>query len=279
MKDTEILRLENRARQLRIDVLNMLTKAGSGHVGGSLSAVDIITALYFMRMRIKPHDPLWEDRDKFVISKGHGAPALYAALGRRGFFGIEHFDTLRKLGSILRGHPRSHVTPGVEVSTGSLGQGLSIANGLAIASKLDKKKDVKIFVLIGDGENQEGQIWEAAMTASHRKLDNICAIIDKNGLQIDGRVEDIKSIEPLADKWKAFGWHVIEINGHDFRELISAFKESDSVIGKPTSIIAHTIKGKGVSFMENKCEYHGVAPTEEELRRALEELNYQLVER
>jgi len=271
ISSAQIAYLKEIARVIRIDVLKMLTEAGSGHTGGSLSAVDIICALYFHKMRHDPKNPQWEKRDRFVLSKGHGAPALYAALAHAGYFEPQELMRLRKHGSMLQGHPFSPTTPGVEVSTGSLGQGLSVANGMAMAAKLDKLK-VKIYVLLGDGELQEGQVWEAAMSAAHYKLDNICALVDNNGLQIDGRVADIMSIEPLASKWRAFGWEVQEIDGHDFSHIICALDKADQVKGKPSLIIAHTVKGKGVSFMEDKVKYHGVAPTKQELEEALQEL-------
>ncbi|MBI5184077.1 MAG: transketolase [Nitrospinae bacterium] len=267
----EIKELERIAVQIRIDILKMLTEAGSGHTGGSLSTADILTALFFSKMRHDPNNPKWEERDIFVLSKGHAVPALYAVLGRCGYFSIDNFLRLRKLGSILQGHPMRGVTPGIDVSTGSLGQGLSQANGIALASKINNKKR-RIYVMLGDGEVQEGQIWESAMTASHYKIDNLCAILDNNGLQIDGRVSDIMSIDPLPDKWKAFGWNVIEIDGHKFEEILSSLNEAEKVIGKPTIIIAHTIKGKGVSFMEGKVEYHGIPPTWDELEKGLKEL-------
>ena len=269
--EVDIEHLKKIARQMRIDILTMLVEAGSGHTGGSLSAADIITVLYFYKMRHDPKNPKWEERDKFVLSKGHGAPALYAALGRAGYFGIEHFHTLRKMGSILRGHPNSAVTPGVEVCTGSLGQGLSQANGLALAARLDKKS-ARVYVMLGDGETDEGQVWEAAMTSAHYKIDNLCAILDNNGLQIDGPNKEVMNIEPIVGKWRSFGWHVIEINGHEIGEIINALNEAERIKGQPTMIIAHTIKGKGVSFMENKVEYHGIAPTKGEYERAMKEL-------
>jgi transketolase len=268
---TQIARLEEIARGLRIDVLKMLTRAGSGHTGGSLSAVDIITTLYFHQMRHNPRNPKWEGRDRFVLSKGHGAPALYAALAHSGYFDPRELLSLRQWGSILQGHPFSPTTPGVEVSTGSLGQGLSMANGIALAAKLDNHR-IKVYVLLGDGELQEGQVWEAAMSAAHYKLDNVCAIVDNNGLQIDGRVADIMSLEPLADKWRAFGWEVQEINGHDFEQIATALNKANQVQNKPSLIVAHTVKGKGVSFMEGQVKYHGIAPTPEELDKALVEL-------
>ena len=268
----DIKKLQSIATEVRVNILKMLEKSGSGHPGGSLSAVEILTALFFSKMRHDPKNPEWEERDKFVLSKGHGAPVLYAVLGLSGYFSTDHFDSLRKLGGILRGHPNSTATPGVEVCTGSLGQGLSQANGLAMAAKLDKKK-TRVYVLLGDGEIQEGQVWEAVMTARHYNLDNICAIVDNNGLQIDGPVVEIMNIDPIKEKFGAFGWHTIEIDGHNFDEVFSALDEADEVNGKPTAIIAKTIKGKGVSFMEGKVEYHGVAPSAEELEKALVELN------
>ncbi len=264
--------LKEIARNIRIDILKMLNRAGSGHTGGSLSAVDIITALYFSCMRHKPEDPHWEDRDRFVLSKGHGAPALYAALARAGYIRSEELSTLRKKGSRLQGHPDMKLTPGVEVSTGSLGQGLSMANGMALAARLNKKRQ-RIYVLLGDGESQEGQIWEATMTAAHYKLDNLCAIMDHNGLQIDGKVQDIMNIEPLPEKWRSFGWKTFTINGHNFPEILNAFSEAEKTKDRPSIIIAKTIKGKGVSFFENKAKYHGIAPSDDELERALKELS------
>lgn len=249
----------------------MLTLAGSGHTGGSLSAADIVTALYFSKMRHKPDDPGWRERDRFILSKGHAAPLLYAVLAMAGYFDTRALKTLRKLGSPLQGHPCSRVLPGVEISTGSLGQGLSVSNGIAIGLKMDKLSS-RVYCLLGDGETQEGQVWEAAMTAAHYKLDNLCAIIDLNGLQIDGPVSKVKAIEPVASKWSAFGWNVIDIDGHDMKEILEALDEAETVKGKPSVILAHTIKGKGVSFFEGKVEYHGIAPTPEELEEALKEM-------
>lgn len=257
-------------RQVRIDILNMLNKAGSGHTGGSLSAAEILTALYCSKMKHDPKNPKWEDRDMFVLSKGHAAPALYAVLARCGYFDPEEFNSLRKAGSPLQGHPDIN-TPGVEISTGSLGQGLSIANGMALGIKLDKK-NARVYVLMGDGEIEEGQIWEAAMSAAHYKIDNLCAFLDYNGLQIDGHVKDIMNVDPLPDKWKSFGWHVFEVDGHDIGAILDALHKAEKIKGKPSIIICKTIKGKGVSFFENKVEYHGVAPTDDELERALEKL-------
>ena len=267
----QIEKLKSLAKTIRVDILTMLNKSGSGHTGGSLSAVDILVSLYFYKMRHNPQNPKWSDRDRFVLSKGHGAPALYAVLARSGYFDLSELMNLRKLGSILQGHPDMKVTPGVDVSTGSLGQGLSMANGMALALKLDKRPS-RVYALMGDGENQEGQIWEAAMAAAHYKLDNVCGIIDHNGLQIDGPVNEIMKIEPIAQKWASFRWEVFQVNGHDFQEIISALDKAETVKNKPSLIVANTVKGKGVSFFENKVEYHGVAPTNEELKKALIEI-------
>jgi len=222
-------------------------------------------------MRHNPKNPKWPDRDRFVISKGHGAPALYAALARCGYFDFSELMTLREMGSILQGPPDMNFTPGIDISTGSLGQGLSMANGMALALRLDRRPS-RVYVLLGDGEIQEGQVWEAAMAAVHYRLDNLCAIIDYNRLQIDGRVEEVMNIEPIADKWTSFGWEVFLVDGHDFEKIITAFDKAEKVKEKPSLLIARTIKGKGVSFFEDKVEYHGVAPTNDELERALEEL-------
>jgi len=267
----DIRSLEETARLIRIDILKMLTHAGSGHTGGSLSSADIVTALYFYKMRYNPKDPLMRERDRFILSKGHAAPLLYATLARAGYFDPEILKTLRRIGSPLQGHPNNKSLPGVEVSSGSLGQGLSVANGIALGLRLDGI-DSRVYCLLGDGEIQEGQIWEAAMTAVHYHLDHICAIVDNNGLQIDGPVREVMRIDPLPQKWLAFGWHIIEIDGHNMEEVVAALDEAETVKGQPTVIIAHTIKGKGVSFFEGRVEYHGVAPTREELERALKEL-------
>ena len=263
--------LKKQAKLVRVEILKMLTLAGSGHTGGSLSAADIVTALYFYKMRHKPDDPGWRERDRFVLSKGHAAPLLYAVLAMAGYFDISALKTLRKLGSPLQGHPCSRVLPGVEISTGSLGQGLSVSNGMAMGLKMDNIRS-RVYCLLGDGEIQEGQVWEAAMTAAHYKLDNLCAIVDLNGLQIDGPVSKVKAIEPVASKWAAFGWNFIDIDGHDMKEILDALDEAETVKGKPSVILAHTIKGKGVSFFEGKVEYHGMAPTPEELEKALKEM-------
>jgi transketolase len=264
-------RLRAAARDLRTEILRMLTVAGSGHTGGSLSAADVVTVLYFHTLRHDPRNPAWPERDRFILSKGHAAPVLYAALALAGYFEKEILKTLRKVGSPLQGHPCSCKLPGVEISTGSLGQGLSIANGIAMGIKMDGLPS-RVYCLLGDGEIQEGQVWEAAMTAAHYRLDNLCAIIDNNGLQIDGHCCDVMHIEPIVKKWEAFGWHVIDIDGHDIRAIAGAFDTAASLKGKPTMIVARTIKGRGVSFFEGKVEYHGLAPTRDELAMALKEL-------
>lgn len=256
--------LKTIACSIRKSIMRMLTESKSGHTGGSLSAVDILTTLYFYKMRHKSSEPAWSERDRFVLSKGHAAPALYAALAEAGYFPKEELMTLRKLGSRLQGHPDRRKLPGVEASTGSLGQGISIACGIALCGKHIDKKNYRVYTLLGDGENQEGEVWEAAMSAAHYKLDNLCAVLDYNGLQIDGFVKDVMNIEPIADKWRAFGWNAIEVDGHNIEELIKAFDDAEKIKGKPSIIIAKTIKGKGVSFMEGKAKYHGVAPTYEE---------------
>lgn len=267
----DIKALEDKARLIRISILKMLTLAGSGHTGGSLSAADIVTALYFYKMRYNPKEPLWKERDRFILSKGHAAPLLYATLSMAGYFDAQLLKTLRKIGSPLQGHPNSKSLPGIEISTGSLGQGLSVANGIALGLRLDGINS-RVYCLLGDGEIQEGQVWEAAMTAAHYHLDNLCAIIDNNGLQIDGPVKEVMRIDPLPQKWGAFGWHIIEIDGHNMEEIVNAMDEAETIKGKPAVIIAHTTKGKGVSFFEGRVEYHGIAPTPEELSKALKEL-------
>ena len=269
--DLSIPELEKMAKQLRRHVITMIATAGSGHPGGSLSAADIVTALYFEVMRHDPKNPQWPDRDRFVLSKGHAAPILYAALAECGYFPVEELSTLRKLGSRLQGHTDRTLTPGVEKSAGSLGQGLSYGIGIALAGRLDKR-DYQVYVLLGDGECDEGQVWEAAMFAPHHGVDNLTAIVDHNDLQLDGRVCDIMGLEPLTDKWRAFNWHVLEINGHDMGEILKALKKAREVKGKPTVIIAHTVKGKGVSFMEGNVDFHGKAPTPQETEIALKEL-------
>lgn len=275
--DTQIKELEEKAKKIRRFVIQMLAKAGSGHPGGSLSATDLITCLYFGRLpnaepilKHNPKEPHWPDRDRFHMSKGHCCPLWYAVLAESGYFSLDELWTLRQLGSILQGHPDRR-TPGVDVASGSLGQGLSVALGMSLAAKMDKK-DYRVYVLLGDGEIQEGNIWEAAMAASHYKCDNLTAILDYNGFQIDGKVRDIMGLEPLVAKWEAFGWQTIEIDGHNIREILSAYQQTKATKAKPTIIIAHTIKGKGVSFMENVVDFHGRAPTKEEAEKALREL-------
>ena len=259
------------ANVIRKDIVSMICKSKSGHPGGSLSAVEILTALYFDQMNIDPTNPKMEDRDRFVLSKGHAAPALYATLSERGYFDKEELNHLRQIGSMLQGHPDMKKIPGVEMSTGSLGQGFSVACGMAMAAKLDNAP-WNVYALLGDGEVQAGIIWEAAMSAAHYKLDNMIAFLDYNGLQIDGDVESVMNINPIEDKFKTFGWNVITIDGHDFDQIFAALDMAKDTVDKPTMIIAKTIKGKGVSFMENQASWHGSAPSEEQLQQALSEL-------
>ncbi len=263
--------VSRQAKIIREDIITMLAEAGSGHTGGSLSSADIVAALYFWAMNIDPERPYQQDRDRFVLSKGHAAPVLYAALAERGFFPREWLSRLRKLGSPLQGHPDRLKVPGVEASTGSLGQGISWAVGMALAGKIDRK-DYRVYALLGDGELEEGMVWEAAMAAAHYRLDNLTAFVDYNGLQIDGRIADVMSPEPIADKFRAFGWQVLEIDGHSHREIMEAIEASQGAAGRPFAVIAHTTKGKGCSFMEDRAEWHGVAPKPEEAERALSEL-------
>ena len=265
------LELQKKAVEVRKGIVTGVYTATSGHPGGSLSAADLFTYLYFEEMNVDPKNPEDENRDRFVLSKGHTAPGYYAALALKGFFPIEDLKTLRHVGSYLQGHPDKKHTPGVDMSSGSLGQGLSVAVGMALAAKM-QGKDYRTYCLCGDGEIQEGQIWEAAMFAGHRKLDNLCVIVDNNNLQIDGTVEDVCSPYPIDEKFKAFNFHVININGNDFDEIDKAFAEARAHKGEPTAIIAHTVKGKGVSFMEDKAGWHGKAPNEEEYKIAMEEL-------
>jgi transketolase len=267
----KIKELEEKERQIRILIIDMLSRAGSGHPGGSLSSTDILTCLYFSVMRHNPNDPAWPDRDRFHLSKGHCCPALYAVLAETGYFPKSELTTLRKIGCMLQGHPDRHI-PGIEVCSGSLGQGLSVALGMSLAGRLDKK-DYRVHCLMGDGEIQEGNIWEAAMAAAHFKCDNLCAILDYNGFQIDGRVSEVMAIEPLSDKWRSFGWHVLEIDGHNMGAIHKAFDAAKKIKGKPSIIIAKTIKGKGVSFMENVVDFHGRAPSKDETPVAIKELN------
>ncbi len=263
--------LSDKALQIRVETLKMLNEAGAGHPGGSLSMAEMLSLLYFKHMNISPeqeHDP---KRDRLVLSKGHGVPGLYTTLALKGFFPMEELSTLRKINSRLQGHPDKKGTPGIEMTTGSLGQGLSAANGMAMAAKLDEL-DYNVYCILGDGELQEGQIWEAAMTAAHYQSDNLIGIVDYNGLQIDGEVENIMDPAPVADKWKAFGWYVMEVDGHDLVELDKAIERAKQVTGQPTMIVAKTVKGKGVSYMENVVDWHGKAPNDEELEKALAEL-------
>ncbi len=270
-KSLSLKEMEAIARRLRRRIITMTGKAGSGHPGGSLSAVEIITALYFKLLRHKPSDPQWSDRDRFVLSKGHAAPLLYATLAECGYFPVDELSTLRQMDSRLQGHTDRTVTPGVEMSAGSLGQGLSFAVGVALAGRLNLQ-DYRVDVLLGDGECDAGQVGEAAMAAAHFKLDNLVAIVDRNRQQIDGWTRDVMDLEPFNEKWRAFGWQVIEVDGHDLSQLIGAFNQAGLVKGQPTVMIARTIKGKGVSFMENNLNFHGKAPTVAEVEMALKEL-------
>ena len=271
MERPNIPELQKKAIEIRKDIIKMLALAGSGHTGGSLSIVEILAALYYYKLKNDPKKPLWRERDRFVLSKGHGCPALYAVLAEKGYFPKEQLWTLRKIGSKLQGHPQIGL-PGIEISSGSLGQGLSITNGMALAARMDGLES-RFYCLMGDGETNEGQVWEAAMTASHYKLDNVCAIIDLNKLQIDGFCCDVKDMGTFAYKWIGFGWNVIETDGHDIEKLMDALDAAEKVKGKPSVIIADTIKGKGVSFIENRVEWHGIAPKPEEAERALAELD------
>ncbi|MDO4798268.1 MAG: transketolase [Coriobacteriales bacterium] len=262
-------------RRMRAHIVTMLAEAGSGHPGGSLSATDIIATLYFSHMNVDPSNPSWEDRDRFVLGKGHAAPALYAALAIRGFFPEEDLPTVRKIDSHLQGHPCMNTTPGVDMSTGSLGQGLSVANGMALAGRIDHK-DYYVYCVMGDGEIQEGQVWEAAMSAAHYGLDHLIAFVDHNGLQIDGANDNVMRVSPIGDKFRAFGWNVIELaDGHDLDALDAAVTQAKQCVGAPTVIVCETTKGKGVSFMENEVDWHGVAPTKEQAQVALAEIEAQ----
>lgn len=263
--------MEAVAKRLRRYIISMIGKAGSGHPGGSLSAVEIVTALYFRVLRHKPQAPGWSDRDRFILSKGHAAPLLYATLAECGYFSVDELATLRQLDSCLQGHTDCTVCPGVEMSAGALGQGLSFSLGVALAGRLNSQ-NYRVYVLLGDGECDEGQVWEAAMATAHFKVDNLVAIVDNNGQQIDGWNRDVMNLAPFNEKWQAFGWHVIGVNGHDLTQLIDAFDQAKLVRGQPVVIIAQTIKGKGVSFMENNPDFHGKAPNAEEMKIALKEL-------
>ncbi|GAN35198.1 MAG: transketolase [Candidatus Brocadia sp. AMX2] len=271
LKHLDTKSLEERAKVIRRHIIRMLTKAGSGHPGSSLSTVDLLVALFYNKLRHNPQFPKWPERDRFILSKGHACPSLYAILAETGYFDTAKLDTLRQFGSTLQGHPCMKTTPGIEVSGGSLGQGLSVGLGIALAANLDKK-DYRTYVMLGDGEIEEGQVWEAAMAASHYKVDNLCAVLDQNGLQIDGFIHEIMSSYPIPDKWRGFGWHVIEIDGHNYESILAAYDEAEKIKGRPTVIVAKTVKGKGVSFMENQVDWHGKAPSKEEAERALAEL-------
>ncbi|HUP03533.1 MAG TPA: transketolase [Bryobacteraceae bacterium] len=268
-----IQELQTIAKRMRREIIEMIGAAKSGHPGGSLSAVEIVAELYFDFMRIDPKNPKWPQRDRFILSKGHGAPVLYAAMAEAGYADtpLDKLNTLRKLGSVYQGHPDVRYIPSLEASTGSLGEGLSVGIGMALAARLDGNPS-RTYVMLGDGEIQEGQVWEAAMAGSFHKVDNVVAIVDYNGIQLDGFVKDIMEVAPLADKWRSFGWHAIEIDGHDLAAVRKALDEAAATKGKPTCIIAHTIKGKGVSFMENNPKFHGMAPTPAEVEKALQEL-------
>ena len=265
--------LKSKAKEIRKDIITEVYNAKSGHPGGSLSIADIMTVLYFDELNIDEKNPRWEDRDRLVLSKGHCAPALYAALAERGYFEKEKLVSLRKLDSNLQGHPNMNDVPGVDMSTGSLGQGLSAANGMAISAKLDNK-NYRVYCILGDGEIQEGQVWEAAMSSNKYKLDNLCIIVDNNNLQIDGTTEEVMDLKPIDEKFKSFGFNVIIIDGHNYDEIKLAFKQARETKGKPTCIIAKTVKGKGVSFMENQAGWHGKAPNEEQYNQAMSDLVY-----
>lgn len=259
------------AKRVRREIIEMIGAAKSGHPGGSLSAVEILVTLYFDVMRHDPSNPKWPDRDRFILSKGHAAPVLYAVMAESGYTPIDQLNTLRKLGSIYQGHPDIRFIPSLEASTGSLGEGVSLALGMALAARLNKSPS-RTYVVLGDGESQEGQIWEGAMFGSYHRVDNVVVIVDHNRIQLDGFVKDIMEVEPLVDKWRAFGWHTIDVDGHSIPALQAAFAEAAATKGQPTAVIAQTIKGKGVSFMENNPKFHGTAPTSEEVKLALQEL-------
>ena len=276
MNEARITELKNIANNVRIGIIDATHAAKSGHPGGSLSIADILTYLYFEKMNIDPENPKMENRDRFVLSKGHTAPGLYATLAHRGFFPVEDLITLRKIDSYLQGHPDMNKIPGIDMSAGSLGLGISAACGMALAGKIDNK-DYRVYTIIGDGESEEGQVWEAAMFASHYKLDNLCVILDLNGLQIDGPITEVMNPTPHDKKFEAFGFHVITIDGHDFNQIEAALAESETVKGQPTVIIAKTIKGKNVSFMENSVNWHGAAPNDEQHAAAIAELKERFI--
>ena len=271
MKITEVQELQKKAIEVRKGIINAVYYGKSGHPGGSLSIADILTVLYFNELNIDEKNPKWEERDRLVLSKGHCSPALYSCLANRGFFDVEKLKTFRNIESNLQGHPDMNKVPGVDMTTGSLGQGLSSANGMAIAGKMDKK-DYRVYCILGDGEIEEGQVWEAAMASNKYKLDNLCVIIDNNNLQIDGTIEEVMSSYPIDEKFRSFGFEIIKIDGHDIEEILKAFEVAKNIKGKPTCIIAKTIKGKGISFMENQVSWHGKAPNEEQYNIAMKEL-------
>jgi transketolase len=267
-----IAELQALCKVIRRHIITMITAAKSGHPGGSLSAVELIASLYFGgHLRHDPKNPGWKDRDRFVLGKGHAAPVLYAIMAEAGYTPVDQLNTLRRLGSIYQGHPDRRFIPALEASTGSLGQALSVACGMALAARLDGAPS-RVYAMLGDGEIQEGQIWEAAMFAAFHKIDNLCAIVDYNKIQLDGFVKDIMELEPLADKWRSFGWHAVELDGHDLEAVGAAYREAAATKGKPTVLLAHTVKGKGVSFMENNPKWHGVAPSPDDMAKALAEL-------
>ncbi len=271
MKITDIKQLQEKAKEVRKGIIEAVYSNKSGHPGGSLSIADIMTVLYFNQMNIDEKNPKWEDRDRLVLSKGHCSPALYSCLANRGFFDVEKLKTFRNINSNLQGHPDMNKVPGVDISSGSLGQGLSCANGMAIAGKMDNK-NYRVYCILGDGEIEEGQVWEAAMASNKYKLDNLCVIVDNNNLQVDGTIEEVMSSYPIDEKFKSFGFQVINIDGHNIQEIIDAFDVAKNVKDKPTCIIAKTIKGKGVSYMENDVKWHGIAPNEEQYQLAMKEL-------
>ncbi len=277
MNQKELTQLKVKACNIRMDILTGVHSAKAGHPGGSMSATELFTYLYFKEMNINPADPKWDSRDRFVLSKGHTAPGLYATLAHRGFFSTELLPTLRHTGSILQGHPNMNTVPGVDMSTGSLGQGISAAAGMALSAKY-QNKDYRVYTLLGDGEIQEGQVWEACMLAAHYKLDNLCVIVDNNGLQIDGNIADVMSPYPIVDKLLAFGFDVQAIDGHDFEQIEKAMKHARTVKGQPSAIVMTTTKGKGVSFMENNAGWHGKAPNDAEYEQAMSQLQAQLAE-
>ncbi len=271
MGEAGLSALQEKSRRVRRHIVQMIGKAGSGHPGGSLSTVEALVALYFQVMRHRPQEPRWPDRDRFILSKGHAAPALYSVLAEAGYFPVEELFTLRQLGSRLQGHADMTKTPGVEMSAGSVGMGLSFGIGTALAARLDGKA-YRTYVMLGDGECDEGQVWEAAMAAAHFKVDNLTAIVDRNDIQLTGWTREVMDLEPLTEKWRAFGWHAIEVDGHDLSAVLAALQEAHGMKGKPAVIIAHTVKGKGVSFMENNPQFHGKPPSPEQVEQALKEI-------